>query len=318
MSRARRTRTLVRRPGLAYSISMKAKSPLLKIRRLLESTSVERLALDDTHVYVARASWADGPQLVAITYDGSKRREIVPESGITLGRMIADGEFIYAISDKRLVRIGKTDGEVLVLATTQTELVQLAVDGDHVYASLLGSYSKGYADGGVVRVPKDGGELEWIVPGKPVGAIVVGSGSVVFASEKELLCRDAGGEVRVLAVARNPHTIAFAGEDIIWTEFDSSGALGAISRRGGKRRDLADQTYTTGLVVIGSWIYWSQAASKRTAPAVWRIKRDGSAAEPLARFKAKAPALAGNDRILAWIDDCDGAVGALDLAQLAD
>ncbi|MDB4959073.1 MAG: hypothetical protein JWO36_6642 [Myxococcales bacterium] len=278
---------------------------------------VERLALDEDHVFVAKCAWAEGPQLLSITYDGARRRELVPANERTLGKIVADGDVIYAICESRLVRIRKIDGRIDELAHAAIAFVDLALDHDHVYGSLLGTYAKSYADGGVMRMPKRGGALEWIVSGKPVAAIAISDGVLVFATAKWLMSRDADGSLRTLAAAHNPHAIAIVGDDVIWTEFDSSGSLTAIARAGGDRRCLANETYTWGLTVIGTWIYWSQSAAKRTSAAIWRTKCDGSTApQALVRFKAKAPALVGNARILCWIDDCDGAVGALDLSEL--
>src|SRR3954470_13317489 len=95
---------------------MTARSPQLASRRLLEGAMVERLALDDDEVFVARCSWGAGPQLVAVSHDGSRCREVVPETGCKLERIAVDGDVIYAISESRLLRVRKTDGDVEELA----------------------------------------------------------------------------------------------------------------------------------------------------------------------------------------------------------
>jgi hypothetical protein len=269
---------------------------------------LEDVGCDGEYVY-ASAPYADVPSLIALRLDGEDRHEMT-ETG-EIGRIAVAGNHVFAIAKGgRLVRIDKATGATTSLAEKLASPWGLAIDDRYVYASLLGSYPS-YADGGVVRVPREGGGVEPLVEGKSVSAIAVAE-SLFFASEHQIWRLDPGGAPRALAHARNPHAIVVAGDLAIWTEFDTNGALASVNKHGGKRRDLADHPYTSGIAVVGPWLYWSRSSTKKSA-ALWRMPIGGGDPEPLARFSAKVPHLAANERVLCVIGHGDGGVHLLDL-----
>lgn len=277
--------------------------PKKRLHRTLSTDLLECIGADDEYVYVTSAF--EGPRLFAIGHDGSTRLDLVGDGGIELRKIVVD-DAVYAATSSALVRIDKRSGAHETLG--QVGSWGIFVDRDDVYASILGSYPT-YADGGVVRVSKRGGPTEWLVRGKSVTAIAVREGVLAFAAESQLWLLE-GREQRALTPARNPHAIAFVGDTLVWTEFDNAGSLAMVNRSGGERRDLAPGGYTSGLVVIGDTLFWTQASRKKTGTSVWAMKI-GSEPQAIAKFHSKAAPIAGNERIVCWIDDCSGGIGAI-------
>lgn len=282
------------------------------LRKLASDMLLADVAIDETHVYAA-APYSDTPELIAVSLDGEERRDLLGEASQELSLVVAGTDHLFAASaGTKLVSVAKLDGAVTTLASDIAGVWALARGPRHLYASALGSYPS-YANGGVVRVPYAGGDTEWIVRGRSVSAIAVDDdGLVVFASDHQLWVQPEGGEPRALAPARNPHVIVIAGDLIVWTEFDANGALRTVGRGGGPARTLAEQPYTSGLVAVDPWLYWSKSSTKRSA-ALWRMPLGGGEAEPLAKFSSKGPRVAANARVLCLVGHGDGGVHALDL-----
>jgi len=263
-------------------------------RRIIDDVLLSRVAVDDEHVY-ASSEYGDS-KLIAVAHDGSQRRDLVRD--IPISHVAAARDGLYATSGSRFVRIDKASGGVDIIADIGATPWGFAIDDEHVYGSILGT------DGGIVRVPKRGGDLGWLVRGKSVTAFAVDRDSILYASGGQLW----RGDTPIVDV-RNPHVIAVVGDAIVWTEFDNHGSLAMFHN--GARRDLAPGGYTSGLVAIGDWIYWTLSQRKKTGVTVWRMKLDGEP-QPLAKFTSKAAPLAGNEQIVCWHDDCAGGVGATD------
>lgn len=267
------------------------------------------VACDGEHVYVS-APYAEPPMVIEMLLDGTERHEMDKTGEVS--RIVSGGAHLFGIAkSSQIVRIEKATGSTTTLATKLASVWALAIDEKYVYGSLNGTYPK-YEDGGVIRVPREGGEVEYMFKGKLVSALAVDGDSIYYASEHQIWRKDKDGAPRALAPAHNPHMIAVAGELVIWTEFDSNGAVAAVGKNGGHRRNLADHPYSSGLVVVGSWIYWGKSSTKKSA-AIWRMPISGGEAEPLAKFSSKGPRFATNGKVLCLVGHGDGGVYALGL-----
>lgn len=272
--------------------------------RLLDPTVlVADVALDREHVIVA--TQYDTP-LSIVAHDGTGRRVLVETGGFS--RVVADDRGMFAAGKPGVVHVDKA-GTVSVLAPHQPW--DLVLSETHVYGSLLGSYPA-YADGGVFRVPRGGGDIEWLVRGRSVTALCAAGDAVYFASNNVLhrARGDASAQLDVLGPARNPHAIVSIGEVIAWTEFDEHGAPSALVD--GEIRPLAAQSYTSDLIVLDGALYWTQANRKKSQPAIWRMRIGDEAPEPSVRFAGKSPRLAGTPSLLVWCGDSRGGVYASD------
>lgn len=279
------------------------------------------IAVDDDHVFISKVG--EGGGLYGIPHDDASRMRVV--SAHVFDRLDVDRVAIYAFKDSRVFRVSRSDGAERELATFPASPWATASDEEHLYASFLGDYPK-HADGGVVRVSKDSGELAWLVRGAPCGAIGARDGTLYYSVPKpghrvlgtmgdQIVARDGRGETNVLAAAYTPHAITFFDDLVVWTEFAGSGALAAVDRRGGDRIELAASPFCHHVAAVGRWLYWSQSTERKTAPAIFRVK-PGQAPQPLAKFRSQMPELVGNTRIICWNDA--GSVSSFDPRQLPD
>lgn len=263
---------------------------------------VADVAIDSEHVIIATQY---DTALSIVNHDGTAKRTLVDEPGIS--RVVADDRGIFVAGERGVCRVDKA-GKVTQLAPHRPWT--LVLDDTHVYASMLGGYPA-YADGGVFRVPRDGGDVEWLVAGKSVTAIGVAGTRLYFASDATLHCREAGGDIRELAPVKNPHAIVALGDAVAWTEFDSAGTPSALVD--GKVRVLAAQSYTSDLIVVGETLYWSHAQRKKAQPGIWRMQLTDEAPAPVAKLANKGARLAATSSLLVWAGGSDGGVHAIGL-----
>jgi hypothetical protein len=265
------------------------------------------IAIDHEDVFVT----SYGPRLIAIDHANTARRELVPESGPACDLVVADPDGVYVTAAEAVWQVDKATGALTKLAAL-AGVSSLALDPRFVYATLRGSYPK-YADGGVVRVSREGGTPEWLVQGRGAYALCVAGPRIYFASDGELWRRDADGESQALCPVRNPHAIVALGDTVAFGEFDQAGQP-SMYTPGKPLRRLADQPYTAGMISIGDELYWGVSSKKKSMPAIWRMRLDAPEPAPVASFRAKAVRLVGNPQRLWWIDDVDGGLFMLPLA----
>jgi hypothetical protein len=274
----------------------RAPKPLL----LDPTVLVADVAIDPEHVIVA--TQYDTP-LVIVAHDGTGRRTLVEDGGVS--RVVADDRGIFTAGERGVCRVDKS-GTITQLAPDKPW--GLVLDDTHVYGSMLGSYPA-YADGGVFRVPRDGGALEWVVPGRSVTAIAAVGHRVYFASNGQLHVREPNGAIQALCPVKNPHAIVALGDVIAWTEFDNNG--GARCLVDGAVRTLAMQPYTSDMIVVGDWLYWSHAQRKKSVPGIWRVRLADESPEPVAKFANKGARLGATSSLLVWAGDSNGGVHAI-------
>jgi len=274
---------------------------------LVDATPLLRaIAIDHEDVFIT----SYGPRLIAINHANTFRRELVPESGPACDLVVADRAGVYVTADEALWRVDKATGKLTKLAAL-AGVSSLALDARFVYATLRGSYPT-YADGGVVRLARDGGALEWLVQGRGAYALCVAGPRIYFASDGQLWRREVDGTASAVCEARNPHAVVALGDAVAFSEFDNAGQPSVFVA--GQLRRLADQPYTAAMISIGDHLYWGTSSKKKTTPAIWRMRLDAPEPAPVASFKAKAVRLAGNAQRLWWIDDVDGGLYMLPLA----
>lgn len=210
-----------------------------RARTIVHHSLLSELAVDDEFVYATGFSAEKEPRLVMAKHDGSEFRS-VPTVGEAVGKIVSDAEQLYVLSGQAVAAISKTTGVVNVLARMPVEGWGITLDGTHVYVSIRGQYPA-YADGGVMRVAKAGGALEWMIRGGPVAAIGVHDDAIYYSQENQLRCRHSDGETTTLAAVHTPHAIAFARGRVIWSEYDSHGALSSIAIDGSDPRNRSRQ-----------------------------------------------------------------------------
>lgn len=272
---------------------------------LVDSTPLLRdIALDDEDVIVTSIGDA---KLIAIRHDGTQRRELVPESGPTCHVVTADRAGVYVATDTGVHQVDKAKPR-LTKRIACDGVSSLALDANYIYAALRGAYAKKYADGGIVRVARGGGEPEWLVKGRGAYALHVDGDRIYFASDGQLWLRD--GEVRALCRVTNPHAIVTIGDAVVFGEYDNNGSVGAYVEGSGVRT-LAAHRYTADMIAIGDELFWGVASRKKSTPGIWRMRLGDPEPTPFAKFRAKAVRMAGNTQNLWWIDDYDGGLYTL-------
>jgi hypothetical protein len=152
---------------------------------LLEPTIlVHDVAIDSEHVIIATRY--DTP-LAIVAHDGTGRRTLIEEGGVS--RVVADDRGIFTAGERGVCRVDKS-GTITELGPLRPW--DLVLDPTHVYGSVLGSYPA-YADGGVFRVARDGGPVEWVFTGRSVTAIASVGDKLYFASNEQLHVRQSSG-----------------------------------------------------------------------------------------------------------------------------
>jgi hypothetical protein len=270
-----------------------------KPRLLAPTILVDDVAVDSEHVIVA--TQYDTP-LSIMGHDGTGTRTLVTEGGVT--RVVADDRGIFTAGERGVCRVDKA-GSITQL--TPLRPWALVLDATHVYGSVLGDYPS-YANGGVFRVARDGGAIEWQISGRSVTAIAPVGDQLYFASENVLYLREPNGAIHALGPALNPHAIVALGDAIAWTEFDNGGS--PRCRASAKVRTLAAQSYTSDMIVIGDWVYWTHAQRKKSAPGIYRMRLADAAPEPVAKLANKGARIAATSSLLVWAGGSNGGVYA--------
>lgn len=261
-------------------------------------------------MYLAARAYGPGPRLVAVARDGT-RRVVIGQQGPEVRSLVFDAGRLVVATDGAVVAVDAQTGAVTALAETPPAMtLDLALDGGWIYGATVGD------TGGVFRVPCGGGALAWLHRGR-AARVAARDGRVVFAGDGALFLLDPGAAPRALAPGKNPHALALVGDELVWTEFDAAGVLGAVHLVSGERRTIAPTPFTSKLVLLDGWAYVTQSSSRKTSPWIVRFDPASTAApEPLVKGRCKHGRLAGGFGTLAWIDDCDGGAYAVEAALL--
>ncbi|MFC1610356.1 hypothetical protein ACFL6C_05310 [Myxococcota bacterium] len=143
-------------------------------------------------------------------------------------RLTLDDDFVYWTNEQQILRVSKTGGDVLVLATGEGGMRGgVAVDKSYVYWS--DNFSKT-----INRVPKKGGAVSVVASGlsNPLD-LVVDEKSVYWVDIGDALVMMSpvnGGRPQVLAQGGAPRRIALDQTFVYWTDSSEQGFIHRIPK----------------------------------------------------------------------------------------
>ncbi|MDI1431843.1 hypothetical protein [Polyangium sorediatum] len=152
-----------------------------KIESLAPISSVGSIAVDDTHVYVRTLGNVEDPSghIVRVPKAGGAIEEITPPTTVAYHyfaqELAVDGTNVYWVepSAGTLMKVPKEGGTPVVLAKDLADPVSLTLDGDSVYVTLRGKDGGSLDERGVLRVPKEGGDVADVARGPQISAFDV-------------------------------------------------------------------------------------------------------------------------------------------------
>ncbi len=293
---------------------MATKKRSLPVRQIDARVLLGDIAVDASNTYVTGFAHEKSHRLVAIAHGATAPHLVISaREAPALSLLACDDSLLVASTDRRVVRIDTRTGAITTLVETPVAMTTaLALDHESIYGTIIG------ADGGVFRAPRSGGALEWLHRGRAT-SLAVSRGRIAFSDGAHLWLKDStASEARRLCDSANPHSIAFVGDELIWTEFAPEGSLRAFDIARGDQRVIASAPYSSALVALGGHLYWAQASSRKTLPWIWRARRDTpSSIEPLVRGTCKRARIAGHGATLSWCGGGDGGAFSLDVTALA-
>ncbi|MFO0652450.1 MAG: hypothetical protein U0326_39890 [Polyangiales bacterium] len=285
----------------------------LPIRDIDPRALFSDVAVDASNTYLAGFAFDESPRLVAIAHGATAPHLVVAaKRAPPLLLLACDDALLIAAAERRIVRVDTRTGALSKLVETPVAMTTaLALDHDWIYGTVIGP------GGGVFRAPRSGGALSWVHRGRAV-SLAVSRGRVAFGDGDRLWLKESESSVlRRLADPAHPHSIAFLGDEIFWTEFTPEGSLCALDLATGLRRVIAASPYSSALVALGGHLYWAQS-SRNAQPWLWRVRPDDpSSIEPILKGRCKRGHLAGEGATLSWFGDLAGGAHALDLSALA-
>jgi hypothetical protein len=225
-------------------------------------TTPYAIATDGVGVYWTNTGqfYADAGSVMRVSVCGGTPTPI--SAGVTSpGFITVDDRRVYWTEDTSVMAWSKATGTISALASNQAAPAGIAVDGTSVY------WSNDVADGGILRVPLDGGAPTTIVPhaGNPLQLVVspthvywyqIGGDRVFFAPLS-------GGAEQLFFYDSNYYIAAIAidGVNLYYTEQSSLGPLGVLPLDGGAPTSIANDNGTWGVVSDGTYVYYASPNS---------------------------------------------------------
>ncbi|MDI1479284.1 DUF5050 domain-containing protein [Polyangium sp. y55x31] len=152
-----------------------------KIESLASISNPDSIAVDDAYVYVRTIGNVEdlSGRTVRVPKAGGEIEEIAPPTPVAYHyfshELEVDGTNVYWVepSAGTLMKAPKAGGTPIVLAKDLADPVSLALDGENVYVTLRGKDGGSDAERGVIRVPKEGGDVADVARGPRISAFDV-------------------------------------------------------------------------------------------------------------------------------------------------
>ncbi len=288
---------------------MARRAPALPLWNVDSTVLLADVAVDAQAVYLAGFPFDPGaPRLQAVARDRSGTRTLLPARHAPVSLVRADADGLFVVVPGAILEVDRVTGDTRrVAATLPAATVRLELAGAWLYGVPLGV-------SGVYRVPRAGGDLEWVALGR--GMCVAADGErLAVVVDGQVRVRVGTGPFTELGAVHNPHRLAWVGDTLVAAEFAEAGALVAFDTATGSRRELAVGGYYSQVLAHQGWVYVTQALHK-SGPWVFRVRVESGEVQPLVRGRSKGGRLAVGAGMLAWIGDSRGGAGALDLAAL--
>lgn len=305
--------------------------------------SPEGIAADATQVYFSETFGGSGHGGLVIAVPRGGGKPVVLASGVSpVGRLGVDGHFVYWLDDGAncpdlcasvfsIRKVPLHGGKVVTLATKLVDPApdSLTVDPTGVYWASDGTEAKGYTDGAIRKVGKDGGKPVTVVSTVAPVNIAFDATAMYWTTagtqangytDGTVMKRARTGGAPVVLAKDQPgpgRGLAVFGNDVYWIDFLWNDALGGTVRSEGIEGGEPVVTLASGqnapwdLAVDGTGIYWVTTGTGTTAGAegdpegtVMGIGFDGDCATVTVADKQRAPiGLTLRGHGLAWIDN---------------
>ncbi|MDI3287829.1 DUF5050 domain-containing protein [Polyangium sp. 15x6] len=149
-----------------------------KVESLASISNPDSIAVDDAYVYVRTIGNVDDPsgRTVRVPKAGGPIEEIAPPTTVAYHyfshELEVDGTNVYWVepSAGTLMKAPKVGGAPAVLAKDLADPVSLTLDGKHVYVTLRSKDGGSDDERGVIRVPKEGGDVADVARGPQISA----------------------------------------------------------------------------------------------------------------------------------------------------
>jgi hypothetical protein len=295
---------------------MARRPPPLKLRCLSDAPLLDCVVADADFAYVAGAAHGPGPRLGAVPLGGGPLAPLLPGDGEPLDHLCLVGDEVFGAVPGALLAVPKAGGAArLVAEAPPAYLWGLVADGATLFGAARGR------DGGLFSAPAAGGALSWLHRGE-VTAVAAAGGVVAALAGGQALAGAAEGPLRPLLGPERLAALGFARggaapPTLIGRVGGEAGALVALDLGGGPPLPLVEAPNITNFVAAEGWLYWTQHNTRKPDPWIWR-QRPGApeSRQALARGRSKRGRLTIGPRALVWINDYDGGLHALDLADM--
>jgi hypothetical protein len=197
---------------------------------------------------------------------------IVATGLISPDGLAVDSRYVYVGADVevmlqspgRLLRIDRQTNEMVELATSEGQVVEIAVDDEYVYWVSLVGYLNGKPnnDTAIYRISKQGGVKETLLADLPHGYGLARVGTRLWLAESDgdqiIEMSADGSDLKVVAtMVSSPNDIASDGENIYVTSWNKPGDLLEVEKGIGK--SIATSIGYGDQILLGeNCIYWTE------------------------------------------------------------
>ncbi|HEX5062021.1 MAG TPA: hypothetical protein VFV99_21780 [Kofleriaceae bacterium] len=257
-----------------------------------------KLALDKEHLIVSGT--LDCPRLFVMHRDGTGRHVVFDANSLSnVCDVWADDRDIFVSCDRGLGRVDKSGTFRQLAPYTHAHI---CCDEEFLYGTQ--GVGRDENEIGAFRIPRTGGELEWLVRG-PTSALTVHDGRLYYYQHQLIRVREPDGATRALAQAEWPGSIVVLGPDeIAWTQ---NGLVASAKDR--LPRTLATPRIATGMIRRGDTLYWG--AWEPNKQGLWYMRIDDPTPALVAKFPHKSLSIVADDTHLFWTGHVNGGVYAL-------
>ena len=214
--------------------------------------SVDQIATDGSYVYFERDHLQRVP-LLGGAAEAFNTRNYLEDIAVSDG-------YVYFISglDDTIERAPTSGGEPEVVVTREEEPIALQVTNGYVY------WSEDTENGGVFRIPVDGGEVEVVVADEGVESFVVGPEALYYIATAGVLRFPFDGEPQLLDPTRDdPKDLTLDGE---WL-YVTADHLYVLKWEKPYTAQITDRYGARDVAVDASHVYWTEN------DALWRAKK---------------------------------------------